>query len=97
MSRRELHPLLWYLACALLAPLPNPLPWGRGKCLVAGGVRPATRACGFKVVLRSPLSPDPSPLAGRGCLTTFPRPGGGRTGRGGWRPLPLRSAARDDG
>src|SRR5439155_14006445 len=37
------------------------------KCLVAGGVRPATRAWWFRTKCRSPpLSPHPSPRGGEG-------------------------------
>src|SRR5438128_2233597 len=82
MSRRELHPLVCCLAqsavwtTSVSGPIrPGALRratfpmGGEGKgCLVAGGVRPATRTLWFRTLRRSPpLSPHPSPRGGKGA------------------------------
>src|ERR1041384_4582550 len=105
MSRRELHP---FAVAGLggdrcLSPFPRwgegaSCPGGRSVILGGGG------AWWPEGLDRPPglgdsemLSPSPSVRLGAWLgFRSFPRPGDGRTGREGWRPLPARPAALDD-
>src|SRR6266571_5321628 len=72
------------------------------SCWMFGSPHPRLRrdfpACGEEASAdKCPAAGGVSRPLGLGGVRFFPRPGGGRFGRGGWRPPPLRRAALDDG